>query len=661
METPKKNVIIIDGQEIEIENGETIYSAAARLNKEIPVFCYHPKLSIAGNCRMCLVEVEGMPKAVASCSYPASAGMKVKTRGGFVDEARKHVMEFLLANHPLDCPICDQGGECDLQDLSYKYGQDRSRLGEVKRSVNDKDFGPLVKTSMNRCIQCGRCVRFMQEIAGTGELGLYDRGTHMEIDSEGILKSELSGNIIDICPVGALTSKPSAFQARGWELQHTYAIDVMDAVGSRIRVDTKADKIIRILPSAYEPVNEDWISDKTRFAFDGLKYQRIDVPYIRKNGILVPASFEEAIEKVVAKLQESPESTAGLVGPLMDAESICMFKYLMHHLNIKIDSRPKNSILNEKMKCYTPIARMEETDCVLIIGVNLRAEAPLIHARLQKASLKRDLKAFNIGKSWKPTFPCEYLGDNLEIFENFGSIKEAFKNAKNPLIMVGASILQRKDAKAILNFLYDFGLEVGLQKEEWNGFNIIHEDAGQMAALKLGAISECGTEKILQESNVFYLLGCDIPFEKREGCFVIYQGHHADAGAEIADIVLPGAAYLEKSGKYMNMEGRIQQSYQAVLPPGNAKQDCEILKRIGIYFGLFENINSYEDAADFLCQIDSDFLNEEPQKKGFVNLGAKGEIDYKLEIKDENKSKYMGNVISRNSPTMAKCARSLEC
>jgi NADH-quinone oxidoreductase subunit G len=587
----------IDGQEVEFTPGESVIQVCDRVGVEIPRFCYHEKLHIAGNCRMCLVEVKpGPPKPQASCALPAAEKMEVFTTTPMVKKAREGVMEFLLINHPLDCPICDQGGECDLQDQAMAYGTGESRYHEHKRAVEDKYMGPLIKTHMTRCIHCTRCVRFMEDVAGVPELGALGRGEHMEITSylEKALTSELSANVIDLCPVGALTSKPYAFHARPWELKKTESIDVLDAVGSAIRVDSRGEAVLRILPRLNEEVNEEWLADKSRYACDGLRTQRLDRPYIRKNGKLHPASWEEALKAVAGPMAAlKPEEIAVVAGNLACAESMFALKTFMtargvQHLESRQDGAKIPTGHRGDYIMNTPIAALEEADFLLMIGTNPRAEAPIINTRLRKAYLRGGMEAYNLGAAFDLTYPVTQLGENPQILAEIASGKHPLaaklKAAKKPVLLLGAAALARDDGSAIHAAAKTIGALC--QREGWNGFNVLHYAAARVGALDLGFVPQPGGRDMqgiiagAREGSIklVYLLGVDeIDMDYFGKAFVVYQGHHGDAGAHRADVILPGAAYTEKNALYVNTEGRVQEARRAVFPPGEAKEDWQII------------------------------------------------------------------------------------
>ncbi|MFI5017218.1 MAG: NADH-quinone oxidoreductase subunit NuoG, partial [Dongiales bacterium] len=598
--------LTIDGTAIEVPAGATVLQACELAGKEIPRFCYHERLSVAGNCRMCLVEQEKSPKPIASCAMPAAEGMVIHTDTPMVRQARKGVMEFLLANHPLDCPICDQGGECDLQDQAMAYGMDHGRFAEAKRAVRDKNFGPLVKTSMNRCIHCTRCVRFSTEVAGVEELGALGRGEHMEISTyiERALRSELSANIIDLCPVGALTSKPYAFMARPWELHSTESVDVLDAVGSNINVDTRGREVMRVLPRLNEAVNEEWISDKTRFACDGLIRQRLDRPYVRRDGRLKPATWQEAFQAVADRLTGVPGGKiAALAGDLVDVEAMFALKGLMASLGSpNLDCRQDGAALDPSTRAgylfNTTIAGIEQADACLIIGSNPRWEAPLVNARILKRSHQGRFKIAVIGEHLDLTYKYEHLGEGPETLQALAEGRHPFfeilKKAERPMLILGQGALTRADGAAVLHLARKLAEAAGLVKEGWNGFNVLHTAAARVGGLEVGFVPGPGgrdTAGILAgaakgEVEFVYLLGVDeIDMAKLGKAFVVYQGHHGDAGAHRADVVLPGAAYTEKDGTYMNTEGRAQLGLRAVFPLGEAREDWAVLRALSQVLG----------------------------------------------------------------------------
>ena len=570
--------ILINGKEIEFEKGMTVLQACELADIEIPRFCYHEKLSIAGNCRMCLVEMEKSPKPIASCAMPAVEGMNIKTNTTLVEKARKGVMEFLLANHPLDCPVCDQGGECDLQDQSLYYGVDKSRFIENKREVSEKYMGPLIKTQMTRCIHCTRCVRFATEVAGVPEIGAIGRGENMEITTylEKSMESELSANVIDLCPVGALTSKPYAFEARPWELKKTESIDVMDAVGSNIRVDTYNWEVKRILPRLNNDINEEWISDKTRYSCDGLLKQRLDTPYIKKDNKLKKSNWEEAIEVIVKKIKEiQPHEIAGHIGDMVNFENSIAFKKLFNSLKSdNLEFREKKFYINPKDKINyifnSSINGIEESDLILLIGTNPRHEATILNARIRKAFVKKKIPIYSIGDPGDLTYEYKIIGNKTEdikkLINNESEISKKILDSKKPMVVIGESALELQTGKYIFEEVKNYLMTNNFINEEWNGLNILVQNASTVGLLDLKMLSQNNDNNFIffdkLKSNKFkflYLLGSDNLEFKKNNEFIVYQGSHGDKGAEIADVILPSAAYTEQNGLYSNLEGRIQE------------------------------------------------------------------------------------------------------
>lgn len=649
----------INDTEIEVAPGTSVLQAAEILGYEVPRFCYHDKLSVPANCRMCLVEVKGAPKPVASCAMACGENMEVLTESPMVKRARNGVMEMLLINHPLDCPICDQGGECDLQDQAMGYGYDRSRYHETKRAVKDKYFGPLIQTFMTRCIQCTRCVRFADEIAGVSDIGLLNRGEDVEISTmvEKAIGSELSGNLIDVCPVGALTSKPYAYHARPWELRKVETIDVMDAVGSNIRVDVRGNEVMRVLPRLHEGVNEEWISDKTRFSYDGLKAQRLDQPYVRENGKLRPASWEEAFAVVAAKLKATTK-TLGVVGELCAAEEMIALKDLLGDVDgvmgIHIDVSSRAGYLFN-----SGIAGIEQADAILLVGTNPRIEAAMVNARIRKTWLANRIKVGVIGEQADLSYPTTYIGagpDSLkDLITGKHSFADVLKNAKNPMVIIGAGAFRREDGLAIQSLARDAAETFGMVKDGWNGFNVLHVHAAQVTALDLGMASE----KEISEQEVIYLLNVDsekVSAQISPSAFVVYQGHHGDIGAMRADVILPGSAYTEKDGLYVNTEGRVQMGKKAASAPGEAKEDWKILRALSAEIGKplpYDNMYQLRQrlVKEFptFAKIDA----VEPAEWGFFGkAGAVNSTPFSSAVKNF----YMTNVITRASQTMAKSA-----
>ena len=657
--------------DIEVEEGLTVLQACEKAGVEIPRFCYHEKLSIAGNCRMCLVELEKSPKPVASCAMPASEGMNIKTNTEFVEKARKGVMEFLLANHPLDCPVCDQGGECDLQDQSMFYGVDKSRYKENKREVSEKNMGPLIKTQMTRCIHCTRCVRFATEVAGVTEIGAIGRGEDMEITTylEQSMQSELSANVVDLCPVGALTSKPYVFEARPWELKKTESIDVMDAIGSNIRVDTYGWEVKRILPRINEDINEEWISDKTRYACDGLLNQRLDTPYIKYNGKFEKASWNEVFNIIKSKFKNADkDKICGMSGDLINMESLYIFKEFFNKTlgSYNVESRSDHTYLNSKKRenylFNSTINGIEEADFILLIGSNPRYEATILNARIRKAYLQNKTKIISLNDVGDLTYPYESLDGDIEnikkITEDNHEVSSLIKEAKKPLIIFGQSSLKTKSAKYIFESVKSFLKKNNKMSDEWNSLNTISENASTVGSFDLGLYKTVdGSNEVLKdlENHMFeivYLLGVDnLKFEKKNE-FVIYQGSHGDKGAEIADIILPGAAYTEQNGYFTNLEGKIQKAYKASFPPEEAKEDWLIINE------LAETMNHRKLFND-KDELDSSLLNQINlfiEKDKSIKSSTVENVEFKQEIlKVENEDYYYSNAIARASKTMLEC------
>ena len=670
----------IDGVEIEVPAGITVLQACELAGIEIPRFCYHERLSIAGNCRMCLVEVKpGPPKPQASCALPVADKQEIFTQTPTVKKARNGVMEFLLINHPLDCPICDQGGECDLQDQAMAYGFDRSRYHENKRAVPDKELGPLVKTSMNRCIHCTRCIRFATEVAGVEELGATGRGESMEVTTyvEHALTTELSGNLVDLCPVGALTSKPYAFEARSWELSKTESIDVMDGLGSNIRIDTRGAQVMRVLPRLNDDVNEEWISDKTRHAVDGLRYQRLDRPYVRRGGKLVEATWDQAFGAIEAKLKGLDGSRiAAIAGDQCDAESMVALKDLMVAIgspNIdcrqdgaKLDGGPRGSYI------FNPGVRgIDSADAVLLIGTNPRWESPVLNARLRKRYLAGRLAIASVGPAADLTYPVERLGAGPATLRELADEKlgffEKLKGAKHPLIVLGMGALAREDGAAVMALARDLAEKVNAVREDWNGFAVLHTTAARVGGLDLGLVPAEGGRDVAgilagcekREIDFVYLLAADEIDTKRLGkAFVVYQGHHGDAGAHRADVILPGAAYTEKPGTYVNTEGRVQLGQRAAYPPGDAREDWAILRALSERLGKTLPYDTFDDVRARLVAVNKSFAALDQQVAGawgpFGKEGTLSEAPFVSPVDNF----YMTCPISRASKTMAECMAS---
>ena len=667
--------IIINEKEIEFEKGMTVLQACELADVEIPRFCFHEKLSIAGNCRMCLVEMEKSVKPIASCAMPAAEGMKIKTNTEFVKKARKGIMEFLLANHPLDCPVCDQGGECDLQDQSLFYGFDKSRFSENKRAVKDKYMGPLIKTQMTRCIHCTRCVRFAEEVAGVPEIGAIGRGENMEITTylEQSMTSELSANVIDLCPVGALTSKPYAFEARPWELKKTESIDVMDAVGSNIRVDTYGWEVKRVLPRLNNEINEEWISDKTRYACDGLLKQRLDKPYIKKEGKLVEANWEDAIELIKAKINSANPSQIGAhIGDMASIETIFSFKSLLKKINCtNYDFREKKFYINPTDKINylfnSSIQEIEECDLILLIGSNPRHEATMVNARLRKSITKNKTPIYSIGNPGDLTYDYTLLGEDINelknIFEGRSVINEKLKSAKKPLFIIGESALELKNAKYILEETKSFLIKNNFINETWNALNILVQNASTVGAIDLKFYNIENENNFIffdklknQDFKLLYLVGSDNLEIKKNNEFIIYQGSHGDRNAEIADVILPSPTYTEQDGLFINLEGRVQECRKASYPTNEAMEDWKIFNTLSD--NLFKS-NLFED----FLSIRKLALKEIPSFAGIDLLPIRNNETNKEtssmatneKIKIKPIDYYFSNAIARASKTMSDC------
>ncbi len=650
----------VDGIEVEVPAGATVLQACEAAGKEIPRFCYHERLSIAGNCRMCLVEVKpGPPKPQASCALPAADNQEIFTNTPMVKNAREGVMEFLLINHPLDCPICDQGGECDLQDQSIAYGRGNSRYTENKRAVTEKYMGPIVKTVMTRCIQCTRCIRFAEEVAGVEEIGAIYRGEDMQITSylEQAVTSELSGNVVDLCPVGALTSKPYAFEARPWELKKTLAIDVMDAVGTNIRLDSRGRQVLRALPRVNDDVNEEWATDKTRHAVDGLVRQRLDKPYVRKNGKLVAATWDEAFAAIAAV--KPGKSVAAIAGDLVDCETMFVAKALVKAMGGSLlEGRQTGMDYDTSnlaaVNFNTTIAGAETADAVLLVGTNLRWEAPLVNTRIRKA-IKKGAKVFAIGPETDLTYKVEWLGNDLSLLGKLPkAAADEFKNAERPMIIVGGAALKGAHGAALA-----LAKTLGVVKDGWNGFNVLHFSAARMGGLMLGYAQKGGIADIVAANpKLVFLLGADeVDFSKLSKSFKVYIGHHGDKGAAAADVVLPGASYAEKAGTYVNLEGRVQRGERAVFPPGDAREDWTILRALSEKLGQTLPFDTFEELRAQMA-VDVPALGQ----TGLVSfdwnppsLDAKGAGEVTYPIKDF----YLTNAICRASPTMQRCSSEL--
>ena len=667
--------ITINGKEIEFENGMTVLQACELADVEIPRFCYHEKLSIAGNCRMCLVELDKSPKPIASCAMPAAEGMNIKTNTSFVEKARKGVMEFLLANHPLDCPVCDQGGECDLQDQSMYYGVDKSRFVENKRQVKEKYMGPLIKTQMTRCIHCTRCVRFATEVAGVPEIGAIGRGENMEITTylEKAMESELSANVIDLCPVGALTSKPYAFEARPWELKKTESIDVTDAVGSNIRVDTYNWEVKRILPRLNNDINEEWISDKTRYSCDGLLKQRLDTPYIKKNNKLQKSSWDEAISLLIDKLKSTDlNEIGGHIGDMINLENALSFKKLFAALKINnLEFRERKFYINstEKMNYIfnSSIKGIDETDLILLIGTNPRLEATMLNARIRKAFAQRRVPVYSIGDPGNLTYDYIKIGNTTDdirkVLNKEGEFSKELLSSKKPIIIIGESALELKSGKYIIEEFKNFLKANNFINKDWNALNFLPQNASTVGLIDLKIIPNAEEENKTffekLENNQFklvYLLGSDNLNFKKNNEFIIYQGSHGDRGAEIADLILPSAAFTEQNGLYENLEGRVQECKKASYPIGEALEDWKIFNLILKKLEKNDHLTNFDNLRKEVLSLIPNFtkLNELPS---FKDIRTSNQSSYFVneEVFIKQLDYFFTNAISRASKTMSEC------
>ena len=667
--------ITINGKEIEFEKGMTVLQACELADVEIPRFCYHEKLSIAGNCRMCLVEMEKSPKPIASCAMPATEGMNIKTNTASVEKARKGVMEFLLANHPLDCPVCDQGGECDLQDQSMYYGVDKSRFVENKRQVKEKYMGPLIKTQMTRCIHCTRCVRFATEVAGVPEIGAIGRGENMEITTylEKAMESELSANVIDLCPVGALTSKPYAFEARPWELKKTESVDVMDAVGSNIRVDTYNWEVKRILPRLNNDINEEWISDKTRYSCDGLLKQRLDVPYIKINKKLQKSTWDEAISLLVDKINSTnPDEIGGHIGDMVNLENALSFKKLFSVLKSEnLEFREKSFYINSSEKSNyifnSSIKGIEESDFILLIGTNPRHEATMLNARIRKVFVQKQIPIFSIGDPGDLTYEYTKVSNKTDeikkILNKEGDLAKKLFSSKKPLIIIGESALELKSGKYLVEGLKNILIKNNFINKEWNAFNFLPQNASTVGLIDLKILSKEDEEKnsFFEKLNnnkfkLLYLLGSDNLEIKKNNEFIVYQGSHGDRGAEIADIVLPSAAFTEQSGLYENLEGRVQECRKASYPIGEALEDWKIFNLILKKLEKNDKLLNFDSLRKETLSLIPNFteINELPS---FDDSKVTNTSPYFFSeiIKIRELDYFFTNSISRASKTMSEC------
>ncbi len=663
----------VNNIDVEVEEGLTVLQACEKAGVEIPRFCYHEKLSIAGNCRMCLVEMEKSPKPVASCAMPAAEGMNIKTNTAFVEKARKGVMEFLLANHPLDCPVCDQGGECDLQDQSMFYGVDKSRFKENKRLVPEKNMGPLIKTQMTRCIHCTRCIRFATEVAGVPELGAIGRGEDMQITTylEQSMQSELSANVVDLCPVGALTSKPYVFEARPWELKKTESIDIMDAIGSNIRVDTYDWEVKRILPIINEDINEEWISDKTRYACDGLLHQRIDTPFIKYNKKFEKASWNEVYKIIKSKFENvSKEKVCGFVGDLTNMETGYIFKEFfdrtldIQNYESRSDNRFSDTSKRENYLFNSTINGIEESDLIFLIGTNPRYEATILNARIRKSYVNNNTKIISLNDLGDLTFPYKNLDGQTQtlkdIFDGNHAVSKQIIGANKPMVILGESLLNLNSSKYFFNCIKEFLVKNKKKTEEWNPLNILSCDAATVGSYDLGIVNEANNllEDLKNHKfDIVYLVGQDnLNFDKKDE-FIIYQGSHGDKGAEIADIILPGSAYTEQDGYFTNLEGKIQKAYKASYPPGDAKEDWQIFNELA---EVMNNRKLFNDKDELESSM-FNYLNLQKEKQNNINdqNHDTNEDNFQNEtLKINLKDYYFSNAIARASKTMIECNNS---
>ncbi|XP_050348047.1 NADH-ubiquinone oxidoreductase 75 kDa subunit, mitochondrial [Nymphalis io] len=689
---PDKVEVFIDDKPVYVPPGTTILQAAAQVGVEIPRFCYHERLAVAGNCRMCLVEVERSPKPAAACAMPVMKGMRVKTDSDLTRKAREGVMEFLLVNHPLDCPICDQGGECDLQDQSMAFGSDKSRFTDIhfsgKRAVEDKDVGPLIKTIMTRCIHCTRCIRFASEVAGVDDFGTTGRGTDMQVGTyvEKMFLSELSGNIIDLCPVGALTSKPYSFAARPWETRRIDSIDVLDPLGSNIVVTTRTNEVLRILPRTNEEINEEWLSDKSRFACDGLKRQRLVTPMLADSrGNLTPVEWEDAMVTAARALRDCPpDKLVAVAGELADAESLIALKDLLNRLgseNVFTEQyfplEGAGTDLRSSYLLNTKIANVEDADFVLLIGTNVRFEAPLLNARIRKAFVHKETDIAVVGPQVDLTYDYMHVGDSASIVKELATgtssheVMKRLENAKRPVVILGADQLKTPEGAALLAYTQELALRLQdkLVDKEWKVLNVLQRTAAQAAALDAGY--RAGAGAALAAARVVFLLGADGGLVARDAlpkdCVVIYQGHHGDAGAAIADVVLPGAAYTEKRATYVNAEGRAQQTWPAVTPPGKAREDWKIIRALSEVVGTRLPYDTIDEVRARLGEVsptlvaygevqDNNYFAQARSLSQSLQKPISGKLDVQLKKLEDY---FMTDPISRASPTMAKCVQAV--
>tara|TARA_B100002051_G_scaffold94225_1_gene90030 strand:+ start:1255 stop:3285 length:2031 start_codon:yes stop_codon:yes gene_type:complete len=672
--------LVVDNLNVEVPEGSTVLQACEEAGIEIPRFCYHEKLSVAGNCRMCLVELENSPKPIASCAMPASSGMVIKTNSSMVKDARKGVMEFLLINHPLDCPICDQGGECDLQDQAMFFGKGSSRFNDAKRAVSDKNMGPLIKTTMTRCIHCTRCVRFANEVAGVENFGAIGRGENVEITTylEKAVVSELSGNLVDLCPVGALTSKPYSFLARPWELTKTETIDVMDAVGCNIRVDSRDGKVLRVLPRINEDINEEWISDKSRYAIDGLSKQRLDIPYVKVKNKLLPSSWDDAFKNIKAKLSSiSSNQVAAIIGDQTDTESIFALKKLFEKIDSKkiainqhnydfLKGNRSNYIFNSH------INGIEKCDTILFVGINPRLNAPIVNARIRKNYLNRDIQIASISsEKFDLTYDYNFLGNNIDVLNDIYDQKNEFGKSFNksnfPMIIIGDEALKDSQSRNIQSICIEILTKANAFRKDWNGFNIMHNSSSIVGSYDLlnnySSIShfEINNQCKTGEIKFLFLLGVDENlYQDYKDTFIVYQGHHGDAGAQRANVILPGSAYTEKSASFINLEGRLQTTERAVFPPGDAKEDWAIIRAMSEFLGKKIKYDSLNELRD---QMNKEVFEKIIFREGSFNkkpLKGKFEKLNSSHLIGSGRNQYMTCPISRSSNTMAECLKNQE-
>ena len=658
--------LTVDGIEVEVPQGATVLQACEAAGKEIPRFCYHERPSIAGNCRMCLVEVKpGPPKPQASCALPAMDNQEVRTNSDMVKKAREGVMEFLLINHPLDCPICDQGGECDLQDQSVAYGRGGSRYDENKRAVTEKYMGPIIKTVMTRCIHCTRCVRFAEEVAGTEQIGAIGRGENMQITSylEKAVSSELSGNVIDLCPVGALTSRPYAYEARPWELKKTLGIDVMDAVGTNIRFDSRGREVLRVLPRVNDDVNEEWAHDKTRYAVDGLMRRRLDKPYVSRDGKLVPATWAQAFQAIADV--NAGSSVAAVAGDLLDCETMFAARELLAKMGSTLIEGRQTGLKYDvsslaAVNFNSTLNGIETADAILLVGTNPRWEAPLVNTRIRKA-IKHGAKVFGIGAEIDLTYKVEWLGNDMGLLAKLpGAVADALKGAKRPAIILGGGALAVEGAHGAALALADsFNLVRDTEDGPWNGFNVLHMAASRMGGLMLGWAQPGGiADLVAAKPKLLFALGADeVDFAKFDGSFKVFVGHHGDKGAAAADVILPAAAYPEKNGTYVNVEGRVQMSDKAVFAPGDAREDWSILRALSEVLGHKLPFDSFAECrAAMIAAVPAlgvEGLARYDWAPPKLATSPSGEVGYPI------KDFYLTNAIARASATMQRCSAEL--